>query len=233
MSRRRRPGPRSGGVSFGRACGVSAGQAGVLAMVMTAGAMRVTVSFAVGVREGRGGLGLAGAVPVAVDGVPVFRDLAGHGLVAGVSRGGSRTGPPGRRGRRTGRGAGPRARRGVPSARGPRRARRRGRRRGSSRWRRPRPRAPAGPGPGSRSGASARCPGRRRAAAPWPPAARSPTRPTAIYRARRARGRGIPRQSMRSVTRQNISGTSWPSTSAKYSMTRTRTVTPSPDSSAR
>ena len=38
---------------------------------------------------------------------------------------------------------------------------------------------------------------------------------------------------MRSVTRQNISGTTWPSTSAKYSMTRTAIVTPLPDSSAR
>jgi hypothetical protein len=38
---------------------------------------------------------------------------------------------------------------------------------------------------------------------------------------------------MRSVTRQNISGTSWPSTVTQYSVTRTCTVTPSPDSSAR
>jgi hypothetical protein len=38
---------------------------------------------------------------------------------------------------------------------------------------------------------------------------------------------------MRSVTRQNISGTSCPSTSTKYSITRTVIVTPSPDSSAR
>jgi hypothetical protein len=38
---------------------------------------------------------------------------------------------------------------------------------------------------------------------------------------------------MRPVTRQNISGTSWPSTVTQYSMTRTGTVTPSPDSSAR
>ena len=39
--------------------------------------------------------------------------------------------------------------------------------------------------------------------------------------------------SMRSVTRQNISCTSWPSTVTQYSMTRTITVTPSPEISAR
>ena len=39
--------------------------------------------------------------------------------------------------------------------------------------------------------------------------------------------------SIRSVIRQNISGTSCPPASAKYSMTRTVTVTPSPESSAR
>ena len=43
MSRRLRPGPRPGGSSFGRVRDVCAAQAGVLAMVMTAGAMRVTV----------------------------------------------------------------------------------------------------------------------------------------------------------------------------------------------
>src|SRR6266404_1311505 len=41
------------------------------------------------------------------------------------------------------------------------------------------------------------------------------------------------RQCRRSVTRQNISGTSWPSTVTQYSMARTVTVTPSPHSSAR
>ena len=46
--------------------------------------MRVTVCGS-RVREGRGGLGLAGAVPVPVDGVPVLSDFADHGLVAGVS----------------------------------------------------------------------------------------------------------------------------------------------------
>ena len=45
-------------------------------------------------------------------------------------------------------------------------------------------------GRGCRSGASPRCPARPRAAAPSPPAARSPTRPTAIYRARPAPGPG-------------------------------------------
>ena len=44
MPRRWRRGPRPGGSSFGRVCDTSAGQAGVLAMVMTAGAMRVMVS---------------------------------------------------------------------------------------------------------------------------------------------------------------------------------------------
>ena len=39
--------------------------------------------------------------------------------------------------------------------------------------------------------------------------------------------------SMRSVTRQNSSGTSWPSTVTQYSMTRTVTVTPLPEISAR
>ena len=43
---RGRPGPRSGGGSFSLVFGVSAVQAGVLAMVTTAGAMRVAVSFA-------------------------------------------------------------------------------------------------------------------------------------------------------------------------------------------
>ena len=160
------------------------------------------------VREGGRGLGLAGAVPVPVDDVPVFSRSRWSRPGSSSARGGSRTGPRGRHGRRTGPGPGPRARRGVPSARARRRGRRHGRPRGSARRRRPRPRVPAGPGPGSRSGASARCRGRRRAAAPWPPAVRSPTRPTAIYRAQRARERGIPRQSIRSVTRQNISGTS-------------------------
>ena len=59
-----------------------------------------------------------------------------------------------------------------------------------------------------------------------------PVPPPFIER-RRGPGAGYSSTSIRSVTRQNISGTSWPSTSTKYSMTRTRTVTPSPDSSAR
>src|ERR1700685_64325 len=37
-----------------------------------------------GVREGRRGLGLAGAVPVTVEGIPAAADFPGHGLVAGV-----------------------------------------------------------------------------------------------------------------------------------------------------
>jgi hypothetical protein len=37
-----------------------------------------------GVREGRGGLGLAGAVPAAIDNGPGSSDFAGDGLVAGV-----------------------------------------------------------------------------------------------------------------------------------------------------
>ena len=53
-----------------------------------------------------------------------------------------------------------------------------------------------------------------------------------LYRAARSAA-GYSRQSIRSVTRHNISGTSWPSTVTQYSMTRTVTVTPLPDSSAR
>ena len=49
-----RRGPRS----LGRVCGVSAGQAGVLAMVMMAGAMRVTVSFAPACAKDEGDLDL-------------------------------------------------------------------------------------------------------------------------------------------------------------------------------
>ena len=160
------------GFLFGRVCGVSAGQAGVLAMVMTAGAMRVTVSFAVGVREGGRGLGLAGAVPVTVDDVPVSPDLAGHGLVAGVpeaDRGQDRpegagegqvTGPD----REPGPAAFPcggRGERGVASDAA-------GHLDG---------RGPGGESCRTRSGEPERSigpvPGRRRAAAPWPRAARS------------------------------------------------------------
>src|SRR6266704_2448771 len=50
---------------LGTSYGVLAGQAGLLAMVMIAGAMRVAVSFA-------------------VEGIPVAPDFPGHGLVAGV-----------------------------------------------------------------------------------------------------------------------------------------------------
>jgi hypothetical protein len=57
VSCRGRPGPRSGG-SFGRADGVSAGQAGVLAMVMMAGAMRVTVPAPLACGKGEGDLDL-------------------------------------------------------------------------------------------------------------------------------------------------------------------------------
>ena len=44
VPRRWRPGPRPGGVLVQGVFGVLAGQAGLLAMVMTAGAIRVTVS---------------------------------------------------------------------------------------------------------------------------------------------------------------------------------------------
>ena len=46
------------GFLFGRVCGVVAGQARVLAMVMTAGAMRVTVSFAPACAKDEGDLDL-------------------------------------------------------------------------------------------------------------------------------------------------------------------------------
>ena len=48
------------GSSIGRVYGVIAGQAGVLAMVMTAGAMRVAVSFAVACAKEDGDLDLRG-----------------------------------------------------------------------------------------------------------------------------------------------------------------------------
>src|SRR6266571_7776646 len=72
------------GPFLGTSYGVLAGQAGLLAMVMIAGAMRGGGVLRGGVREGGRGLGLAGAAPAAVEGIPVAPDFPGHGLVAGV-----------------------------------------------------------------------------------------------------------------------------------------------------
>ena len=137
-------------------------------MVMTAGAMRVAVSAGPACAKDEGDLDLRARCRSRST-TFLYRAIRWSRPGSRCSRGGSRTGPRGRRGRRTGPGAGPRARPCALSAGARRRWRRRGRRRGPSRRRRPRPRAPARRGPGSRSGASARCPGPRRAAAPWLP----------------------------------------------------------------
>src|SRR5258705_3788929 len=84
----RRGGRVQGPAGFlsGRVCGVVAGQAGVLAMVMTAGAMRVAVSFAPAGPKDEGGLDLRGRCRARSTAVPYSPSLLGTALQHEVPR---------------------------------------------------------------------------------------------------------------------------------------------------